>query len=98
MYVWNTRVWHGARTNHTDRDRYMYKLRLNPSGPQIRNFDTSDLDDSEIATILSTNHGWEGNEHRYEVMRRVRLWRFVSAQPNFDIGERFLRRIEYQPV
>ena len=97
MYVWNTRVWHAARSNHTDRDRFMYKLRLNPTRPQIRNFDTSDLDDPEIAGILSTRHGWEGNEHRYETMRRVRLWRYVSGQPDFDIGERFLRRIEYRP-
>ena len=92
MYVWNTRVWHGARSNHTDRDRYMYKLRLNPTRPQIRNFDTSDLDDPEIKTLLTHNHGWEGNEHRYETMQRVRLWRYVSGQPDYDIGERFLRR------
>ena len=94
MYVWNTRVWHGARSNHTDRDRYMYKLRLNPTRPQIRNFDTCDLDDPEIKTLLTHNHGWEGNEHRYETMQRVRLWRHVSGQPDYDIGERFLRRSE----
>jgi hypothetical protein len=98
IFVWNTRVWHGARSNHTDQDRFMYKLRLNPTRPQIRNFDTSDLDDPEIAGILSTNHGWEGNDYRYETMRRVRLWRYVSGQPDFDIGERFLRRIEYLPT
>lgn len=97
MYVWNTRVWHGARSNHTDRDRFMYKLRLNPTVPQVRHFDTSDLDDPEIGGILSTNHGWEGNEHRYELMKRVQMWRFVSDQPNYDIGERFMRRIEYKP-
>ena len=97
MYVWNTRVWHGARSNYTVRDRFMYKLRLNPTQPQVCNFGTADLDDPEIGRILSTNHGWEGNEHRYELMQRVRLWRFVSDQPNYDVGERFMRRIEYQP-
>ena len=98
MYVWNTRVWHGARSNHTDQDRYMYKLRLNPSQPQVRLFDTSDLDDPEIGKILSTNHGWEGNEMRYELMQRIKQWRFVSDQPDYDVGERFLRRIEYNPA
>ena len=98
MYVWNTRVWHGARSNHTDQDRYMYKLRLNPSKPQVRLFDTSDLDDPEIGKILSTNHGWEGNEMRYELMQRIKQWRFVSDQPDYDVGERFLRRIEYNPA
>ena len=87
----------GARSNHTDRDRYMYKLRLNPTKPQVLNFDTSDLDDPEIDKILNANHGWEGNEHRYELMKRVQLWRFVSDQPHYDVGERFMRRIEYQP-
>ena len=97
VYVWNTRVWHGARSNHTDKDRYMYKLRLNPTKPQIRNFDTSNLDDPEIGEILSQRHGWEGNEFRYELMKRVELWRYVSGQPDYDVGERFLRRREYQP-
>ena len=98
MFAWNTRVWHGARSNYTDQDRFMYKLRLNPTRPQVRHFDISDLDDPEIGRILSTNHGWEGNEHRYELMQRVRLWRFVSHQPEYDVGERFMRRIEYQPA
>ena len=97
MYVWNTRVWHGARSNHTQQDRFMYKLRLNPTRPQVRHFDTSDLDDPEIGQILNTQHGWEGNEHPYELMQRVQLWRFVSGQPDYDIGERFMRRIEYRP-
>ncbi|HCV25252.1 MAG TPA: phytanoyl-CoA dioxygenase family protein [Candidatus Latescibacteria bacterium] len=97
MYVWNTRVWHGSRSNHTDQDRYMFKLRLNPTRPQIRTFDTSDLDDPAIPGILNTNHGWEGNEHRYELMHRMKLWRYLSGQPDYDIGERFLRRIEYNP-
>ena len=97
IYVWNTRVWHGARSNHTDKDRYMYKLRLNPTKPQIRTFNTADLNDPEIGEILSTRHGWEGNEFRYELMKRVELWRYVSGQPDYDVGERFLRRREYHP-
>lgn len=98
IYVWNTRVWHGARSNHTDTDRFMYKLRLNPTQPQVRLFDTSDLDDPEIGQILNTRHGWEGNDHRYELMKRVEAWRFVSGQPEYDQGERFLRRREYVPA
>ncbi|MEE2659219.1 MAG: phytanoyl-CoA dioxygenase family protein [Candidatus Latescibacterota bacterium] len=98
MFVWNTRVWHGARSNHTDKDRYMYKLRLNPTVPQVRHFDTSNLENPEVGRALASSHGWEGNEHRYELMRRVRLWRFVSDQPDYDVGERFLRRVEYNPA
>ena len=76
----------------------MYKLRLNPTQPQAGLFDLSDLDNPAVGAALNTNHGWEGNEHRYELMRRVQLWRFVSRQPGYDIGERFLRRREYNPA
>ena len=30
MFFWHTNIWHSARSNFTDRDRYMFKLRLNP--------------------------------------------------------------------
>ena len=40
---------------------------------------------------------YESNEHRYELMQRVKLWRFISNQLHYDIGERFLRRIEHNP-
>jgi hypothetical protein len=97
IYVWNSRLWHGARSNHSERERFMFKVRLNPTRPQVRNFEMADLDAPEIDAILSTRHGWEGNEFRYELMQRVRLWRYVSGQPDYDVGERFLRRLEYQP-
>ena len=96
IYVWNTRIWHGSRSNHSEKDRYMYKLRLNPTKPQIKNFDISDIHDPEIENILKTRHGWEGNAYRYELMKRVEMWRYVSDQNNYDIGEKFLRRYEYQ--
>ena len=75
----------------------MYKLRLNPTRPQVRNFDTSDIEDPEIGKILSMSHGWEGNDMRYELMKRVQLWRYVSGQPDYDVGYHFMRLIEYQP-
>jgi hypothetical protein len=95
MYVWNTRLWHGARNNRTDNMRYMFKLRLNPTVKQVQLFDTSDLDDPEIGRTLSTPTSFFGNDMRYEQMKRVEQWRFVSGQPDYDIGERFRRRIEY---
>jgi hypothetical protein len=30
-------------------------------------------------------------------MQRIKQWRYVSDQPKYDVGERFMRRIEYQP-
>lgn len=36
-------VWHGAGVNRADRVRYMFKLRINPTVPQVRLWDTGDL-------------------------------------------------------
>jgi Phytanoyl-CoA dioxygenase (PhyH) len=36
-------MWHGGGVNHSDRTRYMFKIRMNPSAPQVRKWDVSDL-------------------------------------------------------
>jgi len=36
-------IWHGAGVNRADRVRYMFKVRINPTVPQVRLWDTSDL-------------------------------------------------------
>jgi hypothetical protein len=97
VIVWDTRLWHAARSNRTDKTRYMFKLRLNPSVPQIRLFDTTDLDHPDIVRNLSKIQPFFGNDARYELMQRVLRWRYISDQPTFDLSERFLRRIEYNP-
>ena len=37
-------LWHGGGANRAQADRYMFKIRLNPQVPQVRLWDTSDLD------------------------------------------------------
>ena len=36
-------IWHGGGVNYTNQTRLLYKLRLNPTVPQVRLWDTSDL-------------------------------------------------------
>ena len=90
MFFWHTNVWHAARSNHTDRDRYMFKLRLNPTVRQQRLWNTGDLEDpetrSDIGKILSERIPWHGQRHRIEVMNRIRLWRYLSGDPDFDVA------------
>jgi hypothetical protein len=38
-------LWHGGGANRGEADRYMFKLRLNPRVPQVRLWDTRDLDE-----------------------------------------------------
>lgn len=94
FYVWHTNVWHGARSNHTEAMRSMFKLRLCPSQPQIKLFNTEGIKDVDVS-VLDSQFGYEGNNHRYDLMKRVELWRYLSGQPDFDCAEKFLRRSEY---
>ena len=100
MFFWHTNVWHAARSNHTGRDRYMFKLRLNPTVRQQRLWNTSDLDDpetrSDIGKILSGTIPWHGQRHRIEVMNRIRLWRYLTGDPDFDVAL-WWSRIENTP-
>lgn len=38
-------IWHAGQPNPADTDRYMFKVRLNPTAPQVKLWDTSDYDD-----------------------------------------------------
>jgi len=88
-------LWHCGQPNRTNNDRYMLKLRLNPTVHQGRLFDTTDLDHERIPHILSTYLAWPGAEARLEILQRLRLWRFVT-QSKFDV-DLWLSRLENQP-
>jgi len=85
----------------------MYKIRLNPSVSQVRCWNTVDLDDlhndpsdhvfatmrfDSVAHVLRQMQPWQqGHEARYELMERVRLWRYLSGDDEFDADYYFTR-------
>jgi hypothetical protein len=90
-------MWHCAQPNRTDRTRYMFKLRLNPTVRQLRLWNTDDLDDPAIGKILgSTHYPWYGNEARLEVINRIKLWRFLTGNETFDV-DYWMGRLENRP-
>jgi hypothetical protein len=93
-------IWHGARPNRADRDRYVVKLRLNPRVVQTRLWEPDDGDDptldEDVKAILTKAHGWEGAGYRHEVVRRIRLWRLLSGDDTYDT-ESWLRRLDRAP-
>ncbi|WP_436795228.1 phytanoyl-CoA dioxygenase family protein [Actinospongicola halichondriae] len=102
-------MWHRGMPNPSDRDRLMYKIRLNPTAPQVRLWDTSDLDGMQngaedhvfarfrsdsVAGILRHRERWLGEaDYRLELANRAALWRYLTGDDGFDV-DYYLTRTE----
>lgn len=97
IVVWHHNIWHSGRSNHTQADRFMFKLRLNPTVRQQLLWNTDDLHDESIPKIIGKSHKWQGMNARVEEMNRIRLWRSLTNQPNFDLSGWYWSRIQNSP-
>jgi hypothetical protein len=78
-------IWHGGRRNDSATDRYMFKIRLNPTVRQVRLWNTADLDDPGVAAELNTTFDWyENAAGRLEIYNRVKLWQALTGDDTFD--------------
>ena len=58
----------------------MFKIRFNPTVPQVRLWDTADLDDPAVAEELGSRFPWyEQATGRLEIYNRVTLWRALPG-------------------
>jgi hypothetical protein len=105
-------IWHCGRQNKSDRIRYMFKVRLNPTVRQLRLWNADDLTEEEtrhqtifggsdkkenIQSILGTQEPWfEHADGRIEIINRARLWRFLTGDNSFDVHY-WLTRLENMP-
>ena len=89
-------LWHCAQPNTTETMRYMFKLRLNPTVRQMLLWNTDDLNDPKINSVLFRNHQWYGNDDRLEYVNRIKFWRFLTGNEKFD-AHYWLTRIENTP-
>ncbi|MFO0020604.1 MAG: hypothetical protein ACK54Q_11635, partial [Alphaproteobacteria bacterium] len=78
----------------------MFKVRINPSRSQVRQFDVSTLKPQEtqrpifylkgplppsVEQILMTPEPWHENDtSRLELLNRVKLWRYLTGDPDYD--------------
>ncbi|MFE0331997.1 phytanoyl-CoA dioxygenase family protein [Streptomyces sp. NPDC058960] len=91
-------IWHSGRRNDTADRRYMYKLRLNPTVPQVRLWDVSDLHDPAVTAELNTYFPWyEWATGRLEIYNRVLLWRALTGDDSFDV-EYWVTRVSNRPA
>jgi len=105
-------IWHCGRQNKSNQRRYMFKVRLNPTVRQMRLWNTDDLDENvgkqhpiftketpknDIQAILSKSEPWfESGTNRLEILNRIKFWRFLTGDDNFD-AHYWLSRIENMP-
>jgi hypothetical protein len=101
ILVFHHGLWHRGMGNPGAVDRLMYKIRLNPTRPQVRRWDTSDLDDRQsapndhifatfdtgrIGMALRHREAWMGEQDfRLELLARAELWRYLTGDDAFDL-------------
>jgi len=101
IMVFHHGLWHRGMGNPSAIDRLMYKIRLNPTRPQVRRWDTSDLADRQsaandhifatfdagrIGMTLRHREPWMGEQdHRLELIARAALWRYLTGDDDFDL-------------
>jgi len=90
-------IWHGGRRNDSDIDRYMFKIRFNPTVRQVRLWNTDDLYDPAVAAELNTSFPWyENATGRLEIYNRVKLWQALTGDDTFD-PDFWVTRVTNQP-
>jgi hypothetical protein len=109
VFVFHHGLWHAGQPNPGENDRWLYKIRLNPTRPQVRLWDTGDFDDVQssrtdhvfarmqagtVAEIFRTWHPWMGiTDYRNDQMQRALLWRYLTGDDDFDV-DYYLTRLE----
>ncbi len=109
LLVFHHGLWHAGRPNPSPETRWMYKIRLNPRVPQVRLWNTGDLEAAHndpsdhtfatmrfdsVAHVLRGMQPWQqGHEARLELVQRARLWRYLSGDDAYD-ADYYLTRLE----
>lgn len=102
-------VWHGGGVNLADRTRTMFKIRMNPSVPQVRQWDMTTLpaqpnprpifyvkgpQPQTVESILMTPEPWfEQDTGRLEFVNRIKLWRHLTGDAAYD-ADHWMSRLE----
>jgi hypothetical protein len=101
VFVFHHGLWHAGQPNPGANDRWLYKIRLNPTEPQIRLWNTDDFDELQspatdhifartqpgtVAEVFRTWHPWMGiTDYRNDQMQRALLWRYLTGDEEFDV-------------
>lgn len=109
VVVFHHGLWHAGQPNPGDGHRWMHKVRLNPQVPQVRLWNTADLDEFQnppsdhifarvqadsVASVFRTMHPWTSvTDSRNEQVQRSKLWRYLTGDDRYD-NDHYLTRLE----
>jgi hypothetical protein len=109
VVVFHHGLWHAGQPNPGGNDRWLYKIRLNPTEPQVRHWNSNDFDEmhnspsdhifarvqpGSVAEVLRTWHPWTSvAQYRNDQIQRARLWRYLSGDDAYDV-DYYLTRLE----
>lgn len=109
VVVFHHGMWHAGQPNPGAGDRWMHKIRLNPTAPQVRRWNVEDLADLQnppsdhvfarmqpdsVAHVFRRHHEWMGiSDYRHEQVQRARLWRYLTGDADYDV-DHYLTRLE----
>lgn len=109
LFVLHQGIWHRGRANRSAARRWAYKLRLNPTSPQVRRWNLADLealhgaasdhvfatwDPRSAAAVFRAPEPWfELGTGRLETVNRARLWRYLTGDERYDV-DWYLTRTE----
>ena len=83
-------LWHSGRSNNSNNERILFKLRLNPSGDQKKCWNSKNTDMNEIISIISKDYFWHGDQKRQEIINRIKLWRYLYDDNTSDFEKKHL--------
>jgi hypothetical protein len=109
VVVFHHGLWHAGQPNPGRGDRWMHKVRLNPTVAQVRLWNLDDLAELQnppsdhvfarmlpdsVAQILRTMHPWMSiTDYRNEQVQRTKLWRYLTGDDTYDV-DHYLTRLE----
>lgn len=110
LIVFHQGLWHAGQPNPSDKQRWMYKIRLNATEKQLRLWNTDDLAEMQngpedhifatfaqrsVAQIFRQTEKWCDNaDYRLEQVQRARLWRYLTGDEAFDV-DYYLTRVQH---
>lgn len=109
ILVFHHGMWHAGEPNQGAEDRWMYKIRINPTQPQVRRWNTADLEElhndpsdhifarARSDSVAQVFRAWQPflsvTGQRNEQVQRARLWRYLTGDERYDV-DHYLTRLE----